>query len=205
MDESKNLYPDIQTYTTYSADPLITRQKYMIEKQQELQNKLNHYKKLRSKWSKADSTLKTLGVVITALSSLIAVVTTIAFPVALVPTIFSIVAGINSLLTGGTVIGLTGKKKSQFKQKIEVINNYLNKLYIFFEKSKNDQDITVDEIQNFTNIYNEFQKALESPMQNAEYTKKEIKQAKNLAKKSLEKERINQLATVYLKDKTNQL
>ena len=70
------------------------------------------------------------------------------------------VSGI-SLATIGTTTTINksfiGKRINHFKKKYELSNEYLNKLEMYFEKAKNDNVISLKEIEEFNNIILKYQ------------------------------------------------
>lgn len=191
-----------QTSDVHSA--YVTRNEYMVEKINEIKKDLIHYKKIKTRWNNADSTLKIIGISLTCVGSIATVVTTT--PIGLltvVPIILGSATGIQSFINGVLITSLTNKKKSAYREKIEYINSYLNKLFIFMEKAKNDNDITMEELKIFQKICKEYQngltggflqKPLESEKKENNYSKKEIKLAKNLVKEK----RVKKLAEAMI-------
>ncbi|ESO99306.1 hypothetical protein LOTGIDRAFT_158386 [Lottia gigantea] len=52
--------------------------------------------------------------------------------------------------------GFTSKQKAHYKRKTEILNTDLNKLFIFFERSREDKNITVEELEKFNEILDKF-------------------------------------------------
>ncbi|ESP02830.1 hypothetical protein LOTGIDRAFT_156779 [Lottia gigantea] len=67
--------------------------------------------------------------------------------------IFSSIIERNGRLEVG---GFTSKQKSHYKKKTEILNTYLNKLFIFFERSREDKNITIEELEKFNEILDKF-------------------------------------------------
>ncbi|ESO93706.1 hypothetical protein LOTGIDRAFT_153162 [Lottia gigantea] len=57
---------------------------------------------------------------------------------------------------GLITLGFTSKKKAHYKKKTDILNMYPNQLYIFFERSREDKNITVEELQEFNEILDKF-------------------------------------------------
>ncbi|ESP02075.1 hypothetical protein LOTGIDRAFT_157221 [Lottia gigantea] len=67
--------------------------------------------------------------------------------------IFSSIMERNGRLEVG---GFTSKQKSHYKKKTEILNIYLNKLFIFFERSREDKNISIEELEEFNEIFYKF-------------------------------------------------
>ncbi|ESO91808.1 hypothetical protein LOTGIDRAFT_163168 [Lottia gigantea] len=102
-------------------------QQYMIDKQNELKEKLKQFNKCRQTWSRIDSVFKTLSTVLTV-----------------------------GITVATAVTGFTSKKKAYYKKKTEMLNTYLNKLFIFFERSREDKNIIIEELEEFNEILDKF-------------------------------------------------
>ena len=133
-------------------------EEHMTEKQNEIKEMLKHYKKLKNRWNTIDSILKTTNLTFTLIMAFsTAVSASLTVPV-FVPIILGIVSASSS--TGIIAIKYSSKKKEYFKRKVRLIDEYLNKLYIFFEKSKADKIISVEEVEEFNMLLTEFESEL---------------------------------------------
>jgi len=185
----ETLYPILPTKESELL--LQSRVKEMLDKKSELERDLNHYKKVRTHWTRFDSTLKIVGVVLTLSTSITAsVLIPLAAPV-IIPTILAAVSAINAGLTETVVIAVSSRKKKLFRERCELIQSYLNKMFVYIEKCKDDSVITIDELEGFHTLirdYNTDMNRLKSGMkENNEYSKLE-KQAHSEAKKEIKQE-----------------
>ncbi|ESO87075.1 hypothetical protein LOTGIDRAFT_154565 [Lottia gigantea] len=136
------------------------RQQHMIEKQEELNEKLKHFNKGRKTWSRIDSVFKTLSVVLTVGTTVATAVTGGLMVPVLIPTVLATITAIQTSSCGLIAIGYTSKQKSYYKKKTEILNTYLNKLFIFFERSREDKNITIEELEEFNEILDKFDKEI---------------------------------------------
>ncbi|ESO92898.1 hypothetical protein LOTGIDRAFT_162377 [Lottia gigantea] len=67
----------------------------------------------------------------------------------LVPTVKATITAIQTSSCGLIAIG--------YKKKTEILNAYFNKLFIFFERSREDKKITIEELEKFNEILDEFE------------------------------------------------
>ena len=185
----ETLYPILPTKESELL--LQSRVKEMLDKKSELERDLNHYKKVRTHWTRFDSTLKIVGVVLTLSTSITA---SVLIPLAahvIIPTILAAVSAINAGLTETVVIAVSSRKKKLFRERCELIQSYLNKMFVYIEKCKDDSVITIDELEGFHTLirdYNTDMNRLKSGMkENNEYSKLE-KQAHSEAKKEIKQE-----------------
>ncbi|ESO88584.1 hypothetical protein LOTGIDRAFT_165367 [Lottia gigantea] len=126
---------------------LESRQQYMIEKQNELKEKLKQFNKCRKTWSRIDSVFKTLSTVLTVgITVATAVTGGLMLPI-IVPSVLAAFTAVQTSSCGFITLGFTSKKKAYYKKKTEILNTYLNKLFIFFERSREDKNITVEELE----------------------------------------------------------
>ncbi|ESO91853.1 hypothetical protein LOTGIDRAFT_163212 [Lottia gigantea] len=132
---------------------LESRQQYMTNKQNELKVKLEQYNKCKKRWIRVDSVFKTLSVVLTVGTTVATAVTGgLSVPV-LVPTVLATITAIQTSSCGLIAIGYTSKQKSHYKKKTEILNSYLKKLFIFFERSREDKNITIEEFNEILEKY----------------------------------------------------
>ena len=137
-------------------------QDVMIRKQKELEEEFNHYKKLTKCWSRIDTTFKTISLIS---ACLIATATTVTASISLpifIPSILGALTAIQTSSCGLITIGFTSKKKSYYKAISNLIRTYLDKLFIFFERSKSDKIITIEELEEFNEIFDELLTKIES-------------------------------------------
>jgi len=161
-----------------------------MSKKAELEKELNHYKKVRNHWGRFDSTIKVAGVLLTLGTSIaVSVLIPLSVPV-IVPTVLSAIAAANAGLTEGLVIGLTSRKKRVFRERFELIQSYLHKMFVYIEKCKGDNIVTIDELEGFhrlMNDYNTDMNRLKTVVDGNNHSKLE-KQAHYEAKKEIRQE-----------------
>jgi hypothetical protein len=169
----ESIYPKIATKTE-SVDAQITvndllesklsrtRAAEIINKQKELEKDRQRYKKLIKKYKRAANILKALGlgvaIVIAATGSAIAIITTqgVAIPIA-IPIAVSVIGGIEAAITQSVLFAYINKKVHRFREKYDTVNTYLNRLYIFYHKSIEDKKISVEEMEEFHKLTNEYE------------------------------------------------
>ena len=145
------------------------RAKFMLSKYEDIERKLAHYEKIKKKWVKAEKIV--LGIGLTASASVAIISLTIGIigtaGAGLAPAVGSAIAAI----TGGvasikgfiTLIiskGIIGKKIVHYRHICEAINTYLNRVYIYIEKSRSDGKISIEELENFNKLIAEMDDAL---------------------------------------------
>ncbi|ESO90929.1 hypothetical protein LOTGIDRAFT_175789 [Lottia gigantea] len=129
---------------------LKSRQQYMIDKQNEL--KVKQYNKCKKRWIRVDSVYKRLSVVLTVGTTVATAVTGGLMVPVVIPTLLATITAIQTSSCGLIAIDYTSKQKSYYKKKTEILNAYLNKLFIFFERSTEDKNITIEELEEFNEI-----------------------------------------------------
>ena len=101
---------------------------FMEDKVKLLQKDLTHYKKIKSKWSVANTTLRACGI---SLASLLAGATAATAPLSVpiaIPIVLGCVSGFNIAFTELMIKSFTGKRKRYFKERCDYIKSYLAKL-----------------------------------------------------------------------------
>lgn len=143
-----------------------SRAQEMLSKRKELTLLLSRYNKLEMKWSKADCGVKCVGFVLVMTAGIGATVISggTLLPVTIVPIVAGVLSGtavVNGILSETIILGLTSRKKKHYRRKKHLVNDYLNKLYLYFEKAVDDKIINIDEVIEFRSIYEEFQSKLQ--------------------------------------------
>ena len=191
--------PSIETNNQNIKELSNARVKEMLNKKQELEKDLRHYKKVRSHWTRLDSTIKIIGTVAAVSASLGATVTTMITGVPiLIPAILAGIAALDGALTEIVVVGWTSRKKKIFREKCELIQSYIDKLYIYTEKCKQDNIITIEEIENFHKLIDEYNNTIRAKRlgvkdrKEYDYEKLE-KQAHREVNKDIKKELISEI------------
>ena len=154
---SEDIYPDINIQLNKS------RIDTMFNKRQELEKQLHHYKKIKKRWGQFDTALKVSGTLLAGLGTVAgaAVGAIGAVPIAIPIIIGSLTAG-EGIVTSGLVIGLTGKKKSAYRDRINLIQSFLDRMFVYIEKARQDNIITVEELEGFNKLMEEYQKEVET-------------------------------------------
>ena len=143
-----------------------SRQEYMKQKKEELEKQLQHYSKVKDRWAKADVGIKIIGTITVVLSSVLASVFSAGIPLAalsagpIISAVLSGIAAVKTALVETVMISLTTKRKKFYRRKCELIKEYINKFYLFYEKSRDDGVITLMEITKFNELLNMFNNAM---------------------------------------------
>jgi hypothetical protein len=171
--------------------------KIMLDKQKALCEKLAHYKKIKKKWSTANTVLKSVSISVSCLlaGAAILTVTPFAFPV-----VAAILSGLtigNTTLGQILVEGFTTRRKKYFQQKCDHINNYLNKMETLFIKCQEDGKITLDEFEQYQKLVHDFEKDFSLQ---TEFTSKEFKNIEEQVKKDVHQEKMRTLYNNILKE-----
>jgi hypothetical protein len=132
----------------------------MLTQQTTMQNQLDHYDKVKGRWIIADNILTIGG---TLISLACVVVTTVTAGLNL-PSLVSIIAGSITgseiLITASLVKGLTKPKVKTYSDRCALIRTYMNKVYVLSERSRNDNKISIEEIEEFNKLIDEYNLAL---------------------------------------------
>ena len=152
---------------------------FMMDKQNALREKLAHYKKIKNKWSCANTALKITGITMTPFS---------------IPIAAAILGGIslgNTAVTNLLTERFTSKRKKYFGQKCDHIKDYLNKMETLFIKCKEDGQISPEEFEQFRKLLKEYESGMINTK--SEIKSKDVKKVEKMAKKELRQQRLNQL------------
>ena len=136
-----------------------SRQEYMKLKKAELERQLVHYTKIKDRWAKADVGIKITGTFTIVLTSILASVFSAGITLAASPIIAAVLSGIAAVKTAlveTVMISLTTKRKKFYRKKCEIIKEYMNKFYLLYEKSREDNVITLAEITKFHELMKMF-------------------------------------------------
>ena len=133
----------------------------MLNKKKELEKELRHYVKVRKHWTRLDSCIKIIGTIAAVSASLGATVTaTISGVPFIVPAILAGIAAVDGALTEIVVVGWTSRKKKVFRERCELIQSYMDKMYIYTEKCKQDGVITIEELEGYRKLIEEYNNAI---------------------------------------------
>ena len=196
---TENIYPIIksaeetQELVNKTINPM--RVKEMLLQRDILNKDLKRYQKLNKRWKKVDKSIKISATIFIGLTS---IATAISSPLVKplvypwIPIVLGIVSGTESILLGGTVFGLTNKKKKFYLDKCKHIQSYLDKMYLYIEKCKEDGIITLEEIEGFRKLIEEYKLGLENLKTSEIDIEKLRKEVDKEVKKNLKKELIQE-------------
>ena len=136
----------------------------MLEKKAALEKDLKHYKKLKSTWNRIDLGLKIGGGILVGSMTIAGVVCGVVVAPHLlipilapqVPIIIGAVEGGLATILIGLNIGVTSRKKKYHKEKCKIVQSYLDKIWLYIEKARQDSIITVVELEGFNKLIEEY-------------------------------------------------
>ena len=168
----KKLYPSIieDTNVIPTAPPIskcidksiiqTERNKKILNDIKTLEEKYNHYNKVRKKWSKANTTANVISLIIGSSAAILTVVGTSGIIV--IPLAITSIVGISgiaeTILVQSVLIGMFNNKRKRYQQLSEEVNNTKSKLYVFHQKALDDGFIDNDEVIKIENILNNLNK-----------------------------------------------
>ena len=165
---TENLYPKISEYVPvenvsekYNKNLSDARIKEIQAKRHELEMNLKHYKKILKRWKTTGNVLKITTIIIIGGSAATSMV--IGFGGFAVPLFVGILAAIGvaeGIISETFTLGLIKKKTELFKKKIDHIQEYISKSWFLFEKSREDNMITLEEVNEFRKLMDEYEKGL---------------------------------------------
>jgi hypothetical protein len=158
-----NLYPSTDNFhPSADKDNLLNKSRIneMINKRQELERQLQHYIKIKKRWSNADLSFKIIGGLLAAIGTTAGTVVGVigAIPIAIPIIVGSLTAG-ETIITSGLVLGLTSRKTSRYREKIKIIQSYVDRMFVYIEKARQDSIITIEELEGFRKLMEEYQNA----------------------------------------------
>ena len=130
---------------------------HMQDKKKQLKDKLDHYRKLKRRWSKWNTGLTSAGIVVSVLLAGASILTITPFSLPLAAAILGGCGIGNAVLTNSAIQGYTQPRKKKYQQKCEHINKYLNKMDVFFVKCMEDKEISVEEFEMFQKLWQEYE------------------------------------------------
>ena len=116
---------------------------FMMDKQKALREKLAHYKKIKKKWSCANTALKITGISLSSILCGASILTMTPFSIPIAAAILGGISLGNTAVTNLLTERFTSKRKKYFRQKCDHIKDYLNKMETLFIKCKEDGQISV--------------------------------------------------------------
>jgi DNA-binding PucR family transcriptional regulator len=132
----------------------------------ELQKDLARYKKLRKKWKRFSKILHGIGVGVgvviggTAAGLAIAATEGILIPASF-PIALAIGGAVETAISESVAIGLIKKKKHKFTEKINIVSLFMNKMYLFYHHALEDKKISIDELEEFHKLVNEYESEID--------------------------------------------
>ena len=132
------------------------RKRSMNQKIDSIDQRIKHLKKVKRRWQLADNVIKIIGITFTAILTLITTIintlpnnTIEANTLKILTAILSSLAAITALSSEGAILGFTGKNKSKYIKLIKQLETKLNKVYIYYEKTRSDAIISNEELAEF--------------------------------------------------------
>lgn len=211
---SDNLYPTSlrsDAETTEFIDRALneSRVKEMFTRKDMLERQLKHHKSVKKRWDRCALGLKISGGVVlggTTIAGVICgtvMIPTLVIPIVApnVPIIIGAIEGAVATTLVGFEVGVIRKKKAYHKEKIKLIQSYLDRASHYIEKARQDGIITMTEIEGFTKLMEECRGKLEGVVMDdfditklQKQLKKEVnKEAKEALKKEIIEERKEEL------------
>ena len=151
-------YPDLLSFNDENYMKKMNRNKnneriqFMLEKQSTLENKISHYEKIKSRWIKARRIVYINGIGITFLLSLSCGIVSLLFPPMLLVSILSTSTIVSTSVFATLEKALFSKKEKLFREKIKKNKEVLDRLYYYFEKCREDNIISLEELEEFKKI-----------------------------------------------------
>src|SRR5437773_12298572 len=167
--ENQKLYPEIPKVHYEDISDKVNknlsdaRSKEIQGKRNELEKSLKHYKKILKRWKQIDSALKIGSVIIVGGLGVTTIVLGIGFLAT--PLILRILAAVGTsegIISEAIVLGVVKKKVIKFKKKIEHIQEFISKSWFLFEKIREDSIISLQEIDEFRKLMDDYEKGLTS-------------------------------------------
>ena len=163
---------------------------FMEDKVKLLQKDLTHYKKIKSKWSVANTVLKGTGISVSCVLAGITILTVGPLSVPIAAVILGSVSLGNATVTNLLVEGFTSKRKRYFREKCDYIMSYLDKMKVLLLKIKEDGRVTPTEFKLFQELLKEYES--ETKLKSA-IKSKDLKKIEAKAKKQIREQQKNML------------
>ena len=160
---------------------------FMMDKQKALREKLAHYKKIKKKWSCANTALKITDISLSCILCGASILTMTPFSIPIAAAILGGISLGNTAVTNLLTERFTSKRKKYFRQKCDHIKDYLNKMETLFIKCKE----IPEEFEQFQKILKEYESGMINTK--SEIKSKDVKKVEKMAKKELLQQRLNQL------------
>ena len=164
--ENNNIYPKMEDKNL--EDKVCetinkTRISEFTSDKKRLEDLLVHYKKVRKRWTAADSGIKLTGLVIAGTLGVASAVTggcIIIIPgivMAIVSAVCGGIGAVNLFLIEGVSIGVTSKRKKFYREICECIEHGIDKLYLFHQRALKDGVLSDGELTESKKIIKDVQ------------------------------------------------
>lgn len=137
-----------------------SRVQEMMSTKDNLGRELSHYIKLNKRWKHVGSVLKISTLTVVGVTGTAATVTSSLVVPPLVPIIIGAFTVAEPLLLGGFIMWAE-KKKKKFNAKCKILQSYLDRMYVYIEKVKQDGVITIEELEGFRHLVDECRSKLD--------------------------------------------
>ena len=140
----------------------------MLKEIKRLEELKQRYERVRNSWGKSDSIIKVISAIFGLTTVCSFIVINVIGGVGLIPVISltiidCVIAGMGGLSAFvSTMISMrwTKRKKKEFRARIKLIEEYLNKFFYHIQKVKKDEIITIEELKQFDELLAEFNNKL---------------------------------------------
>ena len=160
MEDGDKLYPvAVEDYNELNNKQRITIIKAKVES---MNKELIHYKKIRKRWSKASNIVRLIGLTTGSfLGTASLIIGGLGTGGLVIPVFIPIVIGslgvLEVAISEGAVMTYCKKRKHYFNEKVNHIENYINKLYHFSNKAIEDRKVTTEEMTEYYNLIKEYE------------------------------------------------
>ena len=172
----------------------VSRKTEMLQTRKELYDKLEHYQKIKHKWTNANNVLKysTIGLGLLATGGAIVISGGTLIPLTIIPYAVVGLSGFtafNTVLSETLIKTLTNNKKKIYRDRCRIIESYINKFHVYFERAINDDVITIEEYEGYRKLLFEYQDALRMNVnKEKDIAVKLVNNLRREAEKEMEKE-----------------
>ena len=188
-----NIYPPIELNEINKV-----RISYMLDQIKVIEKDLKHYQKLCKRYKRINLVLKVLGFsiggVVLVGGTIIGIILTDGI---IIPLIFAGSGALETIIPQGTSIFIV-KSKHKFQEKADNCKSYLDKLFIFMERAKEDKVISIDELSDFQKILNEYSQCSQSTDNNVVVTSGIVPSAPPISDFLLLKKQIEEIKSLLI-------
>lgn len=127
-----------------------------------LQKQYDHYHKIDKRWHKFGKAIRLINLTLSgSIAGAVAVLGILLTQGITIPLVVMGVLGgystIETTILEGLNIGLIKKKKHKFSEKCNIIKEYINKMYFYYQKAIDDGVVTLDELEGFNKLVADFE------------------------------------------------